>query len=155
MILSSCIGKNISSAANTTFQADTCVTTESQTTHHRISRGWQGPLGQSDLTPAPGGTHSRVPSISFWRSARRPRSLLADRAAALPSAQHRSAPGIQRGPPVLQSASTASCPDSGHLWNESSSIPFAPSLRYLWILWDPLSLSAQSPPRNIPRPTSQ
>jgi len=95
--------------------------------------GWLGPLGPPGPAPVSAGiARAGCPGphpVSFWRSpGRTSRPLQAAYASASSLAQHSSASWFQREPPVFQFVPTASCPGTGHYWNESSSVLSAPSL---------------------------
>ena len=99
---------------------------------------------------------------SCWRSPRRRfYSLLAACTGALSPAQHRSAPGVQREPPVLLFRPAASCPGTEHHWNEAGSILSAPPLQVftdideiptILLFFSPSSAPA-SPHRSVPVPS--
>jgi len=93
-----------------------------------------GPSGSPSPSPAAAGPpRAGCPGPrpgGFWRPPRRrPHSPWAACASAPSPAQHSSAPGVQREPPVLQSVPMASCAGTGHLEKEPGSVLTAPSLQ--------------------------
>lgn len=93
--------------------------------------GWggKGPQGLPAPTPAQArttkaGCPEPCPN-SFGRSPRRrPHSLSVQAVPVLHHAQHRRASCVQAESPVLQFVPIASCPGTGHHWQESGSVLF-------------------------------
>jgi len=98
---------------------------------------------KGSLSPAPAGTlragcpepHPPHPGVFGWSPSRKPHSLWAACASAPSPAQHSSAPGVRREPPVCAFMPIASCLVSGHHWAEAHS-SLQPPFRYLWIWQD-------------------